>query len=263
MRSGLLLRGVLGAALAGLAFATLAQPASALEISKHAKDNAETNAIQLKGKIDDGDTYELQVYIAGLTKKPNVVVYLNSAGGNLREGMRLGRFFFQNKIETVIESKTQCASACALAFLGGRDDSGKPRRTKASTGGVGFHSFTREFDKDKNYSSDDLKTVVQMTQNQVAVVAEYLKAVNADLDLLRVMLRAAANEMNYLSNDDALAANIRIWDEKRSQMVEPDYVVGKLDRAQAASAPATTGASSTATAPRPVSAKAEGKSRSL
>ena len=57
MRSGLLLRGVLGAAIAGLAFAALAQPASALEISKHAKDSAETNAIQLKGKIDDGDTY--------------------------------------------------------------------------------------------------------------------------------------------------------------------------------------------------------------
>jgi hypothetical protein len=103
---------------------------------------------------------------------------------------------------------------------------------------------------------------VQMTQNQVAVVAEYLKAVNADLDLLRVMLRAAANEMNYLSNDDALAANIRIWDEKRNQMVEPDYVVGKLDRAQAVIAP-TAGASSTATEPRPVSAKADGKSRSL
>src|SRR3954464_1327753 len=248
MRSGLLLRGVLGVAIAGLAFAALAQPAGALEISKHAKDNAETNAIQLKGRIDDGDTYELQVYIAGLAKKPNVVVYLNSAGGNLREGMRLGRFFFQNKIETVVESKTQCASACALAFLGGRDESGKPRRTKASTGGVGFHSFTREFDKDKNYSADDLKTVVQMTQNQVAVVAEYLKAVNADLDLLRIMLRAAANEMNYLSNDDALAVNIRVWDEKRNRVVEPEYV--KLDRAQAANAP------------RPVSANAEGKSRS-
>jgi hypothetical protein len=251
MRSGLLLRGVLGAAIAGLAFAALAQPASALEISKHAKDNTETNAVQLKGRIDDGDTYELQVYIAGLAKKPNVVVYLNSAGGNLREGMRLGRFFFQNKIETVVESKTQCASACALAFLGGRDESGKPRRTKASTGGVGFHSFTREFDKDKNYSADDLKTVVQMTQNQVALVAEYLKAVNADLDLLRIMLRAAANEMNYLSNDDALAVNIRVWDEKRSQIVEPEYVVNKLDRSQAAAAQ------------RPVSsASTEAKSRS-
>ena len=101
-----------------------------------------------------------------------------------------------------------------------------------------------------------------MTQNQVAVVAEYLKAVNADLDLLRVMLRAAANEMNYLSNDDALAANIRVWDEKRNQVVEPEYVVNKLDRTQAANTPST-GASSTATTPQPVSAKAEGKSRSL
>src|SRR4051812_4997737 len=100
MRSGLLLRGVLGAAVAALTLACLAQPAGALEISKHAKDNAETNAVQLKGKIDDGDTYELQVFIAGLPKKPNMVVYLNSGGGNLREGMRLGRFFFQNKIET-------------------------------------------------------------------------------------------------------------------------------------------------------------------
>jgi hypothetical protein len=45
-------------------------------------------------------------------------------------------------------------------------------------------------------------------------------------------------------------------------MVEPDYVVGKLDRAQAVIAP-TAGASSTATEPRPVSAKADGKSRSL
>ena len=38
-------------------------------------------------------------------QEANVVVYLNSGGGNLREGMRLGRFFFHNKIETVVETK--------------------------------------------------------------------------------------------------------------------------------------------------------------
>ena len=108
------------------------------------------------------------------------MVYLNSPGGNLREGMRLGKFFFDNKIETVVETKTSCASACALAFLGGRDgDTGKPHRTKASNSGLGFHSFTREFDA-KSYTADDLKTVVQMTQTQVFVVAEYLKAIGAD-----------------------------------------------------------------------------------
>ena len=46
-------------------------------------------------------------------------------------------------------------------------DTGKPHRTKASTAGVGFHSFTREFDKDKSYTADDLKLVVQRTQTEV------------------------------------------------------------------------------------------------
>jgi hypothetical protein len=50
-----------------------------------------------------------------------------------------------------------------------------------------------------------------------------------------------------------------VWDEKRNQVVEPEYVVNKLDRTQAANVPAN---GSTATAPRPVSANTEGKSRS-
>ena len=149
MRTKTRFAGYLGAALAAVMLGAIVQPAAALEISRHeAKDNAEINAILLKGKIDLGDTFDLQVYIASLPKKPSIVVYLNSPGGNLAEGMRLGRFFYQNKIETVVESKTACTSACALAFLGGRDNgSGKPRRTKFSTAGLGFHSFSREFDE--------------------------------------------------------------------------------------------------------------------
>jgi hypothetical protein len=234
-------QGLLGAAV--FAFGTLVQPAGAIEISKHAADSATVNAIQIKGKIDDGDTFDLQVHISKLPKKPVIVIYLNSPGGNLREGMRLGKFFFENKIET----KTMCASACALAFLGGRDgDTGKPHRTKASNGGLGFHSFTREFDA-KSYTADDLKTVVQMTQTQVFVVAEYLKTIGADMDILRLMLRAQANQMNYISNDEALALNIRVFDDKRNVMVDPAEVMERLDRSHA-----TTGAT----------AKADGKSQS-
>src|SRR4051812_19796570 len=207
---------VFGAAVAALVAGAFAQPAGAIEISKHASDSAEVNAIQLKGKIDDGDTFDLQVYISNLPKKATVVVYLNSPGGNLREGMRLGRFFFDNKIETTVETKTACASACALAFLGGRDGStGKPHRTKAANSGLGFHSFSREFDN-KSYSADDLKVVVQQTQTQVFLVADYLKAIGADMDIVRLMLRAQANQMNFISNDEALALNIRVFDEKRN-----------------------------------------------
>lgn len=264
MRPRFGLRSVFGAALVGLALGSLAQPAGAIEISKHAADSAEINAIQLKGRIDDGDTFDLQVYLSSLPNKPTVVVYLNSGGGNLREGMRLGRFFFQNKIETAVETKTACASACALAFLGGRDGvTGKPRRTKASNSGVGFHAFSRDFDKDKSYTADDMKTVVQRTQADVFLVADYLKAVGADPEVLRIMLRAPSTEMNFISNEEALALNIRVWDDKRKQLVDPEQIMDRLDRSRAAViAPAPNGASPSATTPRPTSANADGKSPS-
>ena len=51
----------------------------------------------------------------------------------------------------------------------------EPRRRPAASA---FTPSSRDFDKDNvSYSADDLKTVVQITQIQVAVVAEYLKAV--------------------------------------------------------------------------------------
>jgi hypothetical protein len=226
---------LVGAALTALTLGALAQPAGALEMSKHSSDSAEVNAVLLRGNVEDGDTFDLKVYISKLPKKPTVIVYLNSPGGNLREGMRLGQFFFENKIETAVETKTACASACALAFLGGRDDTGKPHRTKASSSGLGFHSFSRDFDN-KTYSADDLKIVVQQTQTQVFLVAEYLKSIGADLDVVRLMLKAQANQMNYISNDEALSLNIRVWDDKRNQLVDPEQVMGRLDRSRTAKA---------------------------
>ena len=104
------------------------------------------------------------------------------------------------------------------------------------------------------------------TQVQVFAVAEYLRSIGTDLDVLRLMLRAAANQMNYLSNDDAIALNIRVWDEKRDQVVEPELVKNSLDRSHTVSsasnptASSETGSASTA-APRPVS-KAEGSAKS-
>ena len=99
--------------------------------------------------------------------------------------MRLGRFFFDNKIETAVETKTACASACALAFLGGRDDAPASRTApRRRTAGSASIRSSRDFDN-KSYSADDLKIVVQQTQTQVFVVAEYLKSIGADLDVVR------------------------------------------------------------------------------
>ncbi len=243
------LRRILGVAIGGLMLGAMAQPAVAAEFSKHAKDSAEVTAIQLSGRIDEGDTYELQLYLSNLPKKPAVVIYLDSPGGNLHEGMRLGKFFHQARIETVVESKTRCTSACALAFLGGRDNSGKLKRTKSSSGGVGFHSFSRDFDSDRKYSADDLKYVVQRTQTEIFNVAEYLRTVGADMDVLRIMLRAKSNEMNFLTNDDAISFGILVFDEKRNKLIDPTLVLNGLDRRPTAESVPSAGPSGSKPAP--------------
>jgi hypothetical protein len=225
-------RAVLGAAVAGAMLGLATQPASALEISRHASDSATVNAILLKGRIDDGDAFELKGYIAKLPKKATTVVYLDSPGGVLREGMRLGKLFHQYGIETAVGSKTRCASACALAFLGGRSADGQVKRVKASTAGLGFHSFSREFDKERSYSSDDLKIVMQRTQDEVAGVAEYLRAIATDMDVVRIMVSAAANDMHFISNETAIALNISVWDETAKRMVDPAPVLERLARAR-------------------------------
>jgi hypothetical protein len=246
------LRRFLGAAIGGIMLGAIAQPAQALEFSAHPKDSADVNAILVKGKVEDGDTFELQLYIANLPKKPNIVVYLDSPGGSLGEGMRLGRFFHQAKIETVVEAKVRCTSACALAFLGGRDSAGQLKRTKSSMGALGFHSFSREFDNNRRYSADDLKFVLQRTQTEIFGVAEYLRAIGADPDVLRIMLRAKADEMNFVSNDDAISLGILVFDEKRNKVIEPSLVINGLDRRPAAAiTPSAGGPAAATTAPVP------------
>ena len=84
------------------------------EISKHSSDNVLVNAVLLKGTIVDGDAYEVRKHIAKLPKKTGTIVYLDSPGGNLREGLKLGAYFYDLKIETVVEAKalcTQCVRA--------------------------------------------------------------------------------------------------------------------------------------------------------
>jgi hypothetical protein len=222
--------GVLSAVLLG----ALVQSAAALEISQHSKDSPEVNAILLKGRVEDGDTYELKTYLAKLPKKARTVVYLESPGGDLREGMRLGKLFYVNKIETVVESKTRCTSSCALAFLGGRNaTSDTPARIKHAGAGLGFHSFTRDFENDKRYSADDMKFAIQRTQTEVAGVAEYLRAIDTDLDVLRIMFGATAKQMAYVTNDEAIGLGVQVWDEKRSAFLDPAPVLERLARARA------------------------------
>ncbi len=245
MTSSFASRGWIGLALGGALFGVAAQPASALDFSRHPKDNADTNAILAKGRISDGDASDLNRHFTKLPKKPNTVIYLESPGGNVQESMLLGKFFYQNRIVTRVDAKKVCASACAIAFLGGRGADGKPQRIKSSTGKLGLHSFSREFPDDRRYNSDDMKQLLQNAQTQVGVLTEYVRSVEADQDVMRIMLTATHSQMNFIENDDAIGLGFQVFDEKTQAFVDPAPVRERIakkraeDRIKAATAPVT------------------------
>jgi len=47
-------------------------------------------------------------------------VYLSSGGGYLKDGYALGELFRKYEISTIVTGGQQCASSCAIAFLGGK-----------------------------------------------------------------------------------------------------------------------------------------------
>ena len=199
----------------------------ALTFSIHPNNSRTLRAVIGRGDVDTGDTVRLQALLANMPKRRRTVVYLDSPGGNLYEGMKLVRYFFEEKIKVAIEGRNGiCASACALAFLGGRDEvSGKPWRAKSSTSRLGFHSFSSQFEDSRTYSAEDMRKLLQRSQFVVLDIADYLRAIGTDLEFLRIMFRAASTEMNWITDNEALKIGVHVWDESAKSIIESDGIV--------------------------------------
>ena len=62
------------------------------------------------------------------------VVIFNSDGGNVLAGILIGEEIFKKKLATQVRNGERCASACAIAWLGGT------KRFMGSEARVGFHA---------------------------------------------------------------------------------------------------------------------------
>ena len=132
-------------------------------------------------------------------------IYLNSPGGNLVAGMRLGELFRKGKFATdvgttspmpgsgkVVASRLDpgiCMSACAYAFLGGVN-----RGAKA--GELGFHQFysppsTGEAVLKSPDKPDDASTA----QLIVGLIAIYLKEMGIDPEVLFLASSTSASDL--------------------------------------------------------------------
>lgn len=178
----------------------------------------------LNGMIVGGETITLQHEIAEMPSSIPVAVVLNSPGGNLQEGIKLGLFFYHARITTfVLGFGGYCYSACSVAFLGGRDRAtGKPSRFKMTGGNLGFHQFrvVRSAEEQKKvYKKADIDAENKKTRAITFSLISYLKEIHEDMTKLHLMLRAPSEGMNLVSNEEAIALGINVMGE-----TSPDFI---------------------------------------
>lgn len=93
--------------------------------------NQTRSLVTIRGELEsgDGDTFAEKV----LRLKEAVVVF-NSPGGNLVAGLEIGRAIRLKGFDTFVADGMVCASACGLAWLGGKTLLAGPRAQ------IGFHA---------------------------------------------------------------------------------------------------------------------------
>jgi len=181
-----------------------------MEFKTHpnADDMPAVTAILATGEIEDGDVERLTAFLSTAEIRKTIAIYLASPGGSLYEGMLLGLFFKNNRIKTIVEGNEVCASACALAFLGGRDNADKPWRSSSSNSYLGFHAFS---------SADSPFQDENETQMVVSHVLDYGRLVDAPLELLILNFATPSNSIYWLSQEEICSLGIKLWDVVRSQ----------------------------------------------
>jgi hypothetical protein len=146
--------------------------------------------IFISGTFDPDEEFSRLTGIAqGLNGKVGVILF-NSPGGNPSKAIELGRMIRALGLITVQFRGAECASACALAFMGGTLRAADP-------GSIGVHKAS--FRSGSGLSVDD---AVSYVQHQTAETITYLNEMGVDPALLELSLRYEPDDMRYLSKSE-------------------------------------------------------------
>ena len=141
------------------------------------------------GIIDNGASERLRTFLVTNRVPSHSILHLNSEGGDLLEGMKLGRLIREYGLFTYIGTKGNglfkadpggCYSACALAFLGGE--------YRFSTQGsvYGVHRF---------YARTNAPLNADVAQILSASVVQYIRDMGVDPALFTLMTEAGASDI--------------------------------------------------------------------
>ena len=172
--------------IAWILFATTPAPAATITVSPQTTDRP--IVVMVEGPLVRMDGDEFAAKTAPL---PSAFVAFSSDGGSLLAGLRIGEAIRRKKFSTIVPDGRRCASACALAWLGGVE------RFIGSDGRIRFHAASD--------SASDRESGITNT-----VVGTYLAKVGLPFEAVTYITQVAPNEMMWLNMSDVAERGIRV-----------------------------------------------------
>ena len=141
--------------------------------------------IVVEGDFEPGDVDAFRAKVATLST-PRAAVAFRSDGGSLVAGIRIGTLIREKKFSTIIPDHGSCASACALAWLGGA------RRFMGDGASVGFHAA---------YILKSYGPIESSSGN--AILGAYLNQLGLSEEAILYITQAAPTSIQWMNMDDA------------------------------------------------------------
>jgi hypothetical protein len=146
--------------------------------------------VVVEGDLELGDIEVFRSKVAPFSK---ATVAFRSDGGSLLAGIRIGMLIRVKNFTTIVPDAAQCASACAVAWLGGA------RRFLGVGSKVGFHAA---------YVQKAGATTESGPGN--AVLGAYLDQIGLPEDAIVYITQAAPNSMKWLNMEEAAQHGIDV-----------------------------------------------------
>jgi hypothetical protein len=162
--------------------------AQAATISVQSAGPEKPAVVLVQGTFETGDGERFFAKIAPLT---TAVVRLQSHGGSLITGIQIGEMIRMKDFHTLVPAGGRCASACALAWLGGT------HRFMGPDARIGLHA-----------ASDPKSGQVTGVGN--ALLGAYLHRVGLPYSAVIYIAQAAPNSITWLSFADAKRLGIEV-----------------------------------------------------
>jgi hypothetical protein len=178
---------ILLAAIALLFAVPVAQPAS---IDVRSSGGAMA-LVMVEGDLELADIETFRNKVASVGK---AAVAFRSDGGSLLAGIRIGMMIRVRNFTSVVPDASQCASACAVAWLGG------VHRFLGQGAKVGFHAA---------YVQQKTGTTAESGPGN-AVLGAYLDQIGLPEDAIVYITQASPNSMKWLSMEEAAQHGIDV-----------------------------------------------------